>query len=298
MANQILKRKSSHNKSQRARETRTRYASRMRPALAHLRDNERTALADYVSLLRQKFPDQIEQVILFGSKARGDADSESDLDLLIVVQDPRVQGQLHEGKLEIEIAHKVVFGGTSMNAEEFEWNREHRSPIYRSVISEGIDLLSDPPRRLSPGAKPAVYQPPKKKFKVDENAKISIKIRFEEGLEDLNSGRKLIESGFYRGAISRAYYAVFAISTAVLLTMDLVRARHSGVQSAFHQYFVNEKRLEPEYGELFDKSLTYRIGADYKSWRFTKEKTEQVIANCEKFFARMERYLREVGALD
>lgn len=287
-------------KPRRARETKTAYVAKPQDALAHLRANERAALADYIARLRAKFPGVVQQLVLFGSKARGDADAESDLDLLIVVPTPndvQAQAMAHE-RLEVELAHNVVFGGVTMMADEFEWNRAHRSPIYRSIVSEGINLLSEPPRRLSPRAIPAIHQLPKRSFTVDKNAKLMIKIRFDDGLEDLKSARDLLQLEHYRGAISRAYYAVFAISTAVLLTLDLVRAKHSGVQSAFHAYFIKEGRLEPEYGDIFDKSRLYREGADYKSWRFSKAKAEESIAKCEKFFARMEKYLRDAGAFD
>jgi uncharacterized protein (UPF0332 family)/predicted nucleotidyltransferase len=282
------------------RETKTAYVVRSKDALAHLRANERAALNEYIARLRAKFPGIVQQAILFGSKARGDADAESDLDLLIVVPTPndqQAQAMAHE-RLEVELAHNVIFGGVTMMADEFEWNRAHRSPIYRSIVSEGINLLSEPPRRLSPRAIPAIQRSPNRNFVADDDTKWMIKIRFEEGKEDLAATRKILDAGFYRGAISFAYQAIFAISTAVLLTLDLVRAKHSGVQSAFHEYFIKENRLEPEYGDIFDQSRLYREGADYKSWRFTKEKAEASIVKCEKFFARMEKYLRDMGALD
>ncbi len=286
-------------KARKVRETRAAYATRRGDALAHLRENERAALAEYVARLRAKFPRHVQRVVLFGSKARGDADNESDLDLLVVVARPdeELNKQMSDERLEVDLAYNVVLGGVTMMRKEFAWNRAHRSPIYRSIVSEGIDLYKTL-RRLSPRATPAIFQPPNRRFVVDKNAKLMIKIRFDDGKEDLETARKNLQDGFHRAAISRAYYAVFLISTAVLLTMDLVRAKHSGVQSAFHEYFVKEGRLEKNYGDIFDKSLTYRIGADYKSWRFTKEKAEQVIADCERFFARMERYLREADALD
>jgi hypothetical protein len=54
-------------------------ATRSRALLA-LVDTDRTALAATVATIRDRWP--VERVILFGSKARGDDDSESDIDLL------------------------------------------------------------------------------------------------------------------------------------------------------------------------------------------------------------------------
>ena len=43
---------------------------------------ERTLLSDAAAHLRRRFP--VERVVLFGSKARGDAGVESDIDLLVL----------------------------------------------------------------------------------------------------------------------------------------------------------------------------------------------------------------------
>ena len=56
--------------------------------LAHLTPNERAALAALVDRLRQRYGDDLLRVVLYGSKARGDFDDESDLDVLIVVRMP------------------------------------------------------------------------------------------------------------------------------------------------------------------------------------------------------------------
>ena len=42
------------------------------------------ALDEFLRVLRERFGDSIEEVILFGSYARGDYDEESDIDLLII----------------------------------------------------------------------------------------------------------------------------------------------------------------------------------------------------------------------
>ena len=54
--------------------------------LAHLAEHERLALAELVERLRRRYGDDLLRVVLFGSKARGDFDEESDLDVLVVVR--------------------------------------------------------------------------------------------------------------------------------------------------------------------------------------------------------------------
>lgn len=46
---------------------------------------ESKAIAEYEGLLFKRFPNRISKLVLFGSKARGDSNPNSDLDLLIVL---------------------------------------------------------------------------------------------------------------------------------------------------------------------------------------------------------------------
>ena len=51
-----------------------------------LSPSERAALTVFIDHLRQRYGDGLLRVVLFGSQARGDSDSESDLDVLVVVR--------------------------------------------------------------------------------------------------------------------------------------------------------------------------------------------------------------------
>jgi uncharacterized protein (UPF0332 family) len=83
-----------------------------------------------------------------------------------------------------------------------------------------------------------------------------------------------------------------------LLTQDLVRAKHSGVESAFSQFFIKEKRIEPEYKDIFVRARQKREIADYGDKFATEEEARLAIAEAEKFVARMEQYLREAGVIE
>jgi predicted nucleotidyltransferase len=53
-------------------------------ALSSLSGTERAAITAYVQAIRKQYPERIQAVALFGPKARGDDDPESDIDLLII----------------------------------------------------------------------------------------------------------------------------------------------------------------------------------------------------------------------
>ena len=52
--------------------------------LPYLTDRERKSLARFLERLEAECGDRVQRVVLFGSRARGDHDAESDVDLLVV----------------------------------------------------------------------------------------------------------------------------------------------------------------------------------------------------------------------
>lgn len=133
---------------------------------------------------------------------------------------------------------------------------------------------------------------------MDDVHRVIVRIRLEKCTEDLKAAWLLFNQGAYRIAISRAYYAIFMLTTAVLLTQDIVRSKHSGVLAAFNQYFVKPGLIEPEYGQIFHRAFKARMDADYSdSAQFNAEQAKQAIEDAERFIGRLEAYLQDVGVL-
>lgn len=62
----------------------------------------------------------------------------------------------------------------------------------------------------------------------------------EKAKKRIESGRVMVERGFYDDAASRAYYAMFYAVSALLWTKELGSSKHSGIIAMFTQYFVKE----------------------------------------------------------
>jgi len=78
-----------------------------------------------------------EKIILFGSHARGEADPDSDVDLIIIMP---VSGSKREKAIEIGVAlHGIRIPKDIIvtTPEEFEWRKEVAGTIERPAALEG-----------------------------------------------------------------------------------------------------------------------------------------------------------------
>ncbi len=113
----------------------------MKKTLASLRisKNEREAVKAASHILRVRFP--ITQIILFGSKARGDDDEESDIDLLLLTDRKIVWKErkaIIDALFEIELSYDVVL--SPLMVPDQEWNEGAFSvmPIHEEIANDGI----------------------------------------------------------------------------------------------------------------------------------------------------------------
>ncbi len=84
---------------------------------------------------------QPEQVILFGSRGRGDARPDSDVDLLVVMQ---VEGCAREKGIEIRVAlHDIPVPKDVkvVSCDAFRWRREVAGTLEWSAAHEGRVLF-------------------------------------------------------------------------------------------------------------------------------------------------------------
>ncbi len=268
--------------------------------MRHLTAREQRALAEYLRRLEEEYGDAVVRVVLYGSKVRGDCDAESDLDLLVVMgsDDPRLLEAVGQISFPLELDYSVALSELVVGASRYDWMRNHEEPLFRNIRDEGVELW--------PNYQPAADERPQPRRnskpweeQVDENTRLMIGLRLERCKDDMETAGLLIEQGKYRQAISRAYYAVFAIASAALLVFDVRFHKHSAVESAVHQHLVKPGLIEPEYGRIYSQAFKHRLEADYKDEaQFSEEKARQILDDAERFVARLEEYLRSVKAIE
>jgi len=106
-----------------------------------LTHEERQAVDAFVKALHRQYPERVRDVILFGSKARGDSHPDSDIDILILVDDDdwRFSHAISRLAARISLNYDVLLGPRVLR--QARWRR---SLLYSTVSSEGIPLTSEP----------------------------------------------------------------------------------------------------------------------------------------------------------
>ncbi len=103
-------------------------------------DREDAVLARFRRLLNATYGEQIERVLLFGSRARGDAASDSDYDVAVFLKEPKSfwseSGRLADIETEILLDTGAVINALPFGAAAFA----EESAFMRELKRDGRDL--------------------------------------------------------------------------------------------------------------------------------------------------------------
>jgi len=102
------------------------------------KNNHDPVIRDLSETLKKGFENRIKDIILFGSRARGDSSPESDYDLLILVDEDtkEVEDRIFNISCEIGWKYNVIItvfvhGKDNYNARKYE-------PLFMNIRKEGV----------------------------------------------------------------------------------------------------------------------------------------------------------------
>ena len=122
---------------------------------------------------------------------------------------------------------------------------------------------------------------------------IKLHLKFAE--EELASANALFELGYYRDAISRAYYSMFHAAKALLLTKGINPKKHSGVVKMFGLHFVTEGFIEEIYVKALSRAFALRSRADYDIYYSpASEEAREIVESAEAFLERIKNALEMI----
>jgi uncharacterized protein len=104
-----------------------------------LKRSERIGIDKAVNVLTKLYP--IKSIIMFGSKARGESDLHSDIDLLIICEQKlswQEEKAIIEILFDIGIEFDIIFSPLFTIVNEWEGGIFKEFPIYDEIITDGV----------------------------------------------------------------------------------------------------------------------------------------------------------------
>ncbi len=131
---------------------------------------------------------------------------------------------------------------------------------------------------------------------IDERLMELVRLRMQQATETLREAQILLAEHAYRGAVNRAYYAMFYAVLAVLATRSLGSSKHSGAISLFDREFVKPGDLPRELSRSLHVAFEHRQQADYGELiQLDERAATQVIKEARMFTENIGAYMKDKG---
>lgn len=112
---------------------------------------------------------------------------------------------------------------------------------------------------------------------------LSSKDLLKKAQESLDAARLLLEEGFVDIAAGRAYFTMFYVAQAFLLTDDLSFSKHSAVIAAFGRDFVKTGKIDSRFHRYLIDAQEIRLIADYRGEELSADEAQLQIDRAEEF---------------
>ena len=102
---------------------------------------ERAVLEHLKRRVSERLP--LRQMVLFGSRARGDADPDSDMDVLVVLEGPadrQARDTVSDCAWETGLDHGIVIAPIVVCRDEWENGPERYSLLAEAIRAEGVPV--------------------------------------------------------------------------------------------------------------------------------------------------------------
>ena len=108
----------------------------------------------------------------------------------------------------------------------------------------------------------------------------------------LDAALTLFRENNFDFAVSRAYYSMFYMAEAVLLTKKLSFSKHAGVIAGFNQHFIKTGVFDYKYYEMLRYAFEQRSIGDYVfQAQISRETAQKVTDDAREFLKVTKEYL-------
>jgi predicted nucleotidyltransferase len=104
--------------------------------------NEKRILKELKDIVGEIGGNRIVKIVLYGSKARGDYDSKSDIDIAIIVRGltRELKNRILDAIADLEVKYLMPISALVISEEDFEFLKKRERRIALDIEREGIPL--------------------------------------------------------------------------------------------------------------------------------------------------------------
>ena len=244
-------------------------------------------LAELERRLERRFGARFVALYLFGSRARGDHEPDSDVDVAVVLDQEMPQPfdvtrEILEETYDLLLDTGYYIQPWPLEKGSLDDPRSHPYPqISRAVLRDGARIG----RPLRPHRPHRAAQ--RDTYRVTEDL-------LRRARQAVQSAKTLLSTSDLNGAVNRAYYAMFYAAHAALAHRGVEAAisKHGTVVALFGQHLVKTRLLPRSLGTSLNQMLELRQKADYGGTGVTPVDAERGLSQAEAFVAAVERLIR------
>ncbi len=123
--------------------------------------------------------------------------------------------------------------------------------------------------------------------------------RLKQADDAVLEARLLQNAGHLRGAINRAYYAMFYALQVLIVKNRVKVSKHSGVISYFDREFIKSGKIHRDFSKWLHRIFDLRQDADYGDmFEPTEVQTEQAVIHASKFVLEIQDYFQNQYVFD
>ena len=229
----------------------------------NLNPDEQAWLDEYRQTLAKDYPGLVDDILIFGSKARGDAGPDSDLDVLVVLNQGRPPDQAR---------------GPA------QWSSVV-GPVGRDAVDHGVHE-----GRMAGARELHVALLPNSHARCGACGmnRRAVVAEWRRATESMGAARSCLRDGYYADSVSLAYYAILHAAKASLQLHGVMAESHTGVRAMFGLHIVRTGLVEREWAAALADSADERTVSDYDAeTQFDEQDAREACERADAFLDRI-----------
>lgn len=108
----------------------------------NLKGKSEKAVNEFASLVIHNLKEKLKELILFGSKARGDFKKDSDIDIFVLIdkENLKIWQIIQSLSAKVSLKFDVVISALVMDKKRYQTHLKLKTLLYKNIVRDGVLL--------------------------------------------------------------------------------------------------------------------------------------------------------------